>query len=188
MLVVEFCRSFCSEISAFCMVCKLLFLSSITIMMSKLTGTTWVQEIVWQIHNEGAVSSVKQGLRVPFLEVTATHERLVELIDLKTMPSPRVMKIHLTYSTVPKSADKDLMSKYIYLARNPKDVAVSYFHFAEHLKAFGFGFNGPWEFFAKCFMEGNGEYSNFYSLYPFTTDKSERPVKSVCEPAFRTRI
>lgn len=49
-------------------------------MIFKFSGTTWVQEIVWQIYNEGAISSEKQGLRVPFLEVTATHEKLVELI------------------------------------------------------------------------------------------------------------
>ena len=137
---------------------------SLVIMIFKFSGTTWVQEIVWQIYNEGAISSENQGLRVPFLEVTATYEKLVELIDLKTMPSPRVMKTHLPYSTTPRSADKETMSKYIYIARNPKDVAVSYYHFAEHLKAFGFGFNGPWEFFAKCFIEGNGKYSNRYNL------------------------
>lgn len=134
-------------------------------MIFKFSGTTWVQEIVWQIYNEGAISSENQGLRVPFLEVTATYEKLVELIDLKTMPSPRVVKTHLPYSTTPRSADKETMSKYVYIARNPKDVAVSYYHFAEHLKAFGFGFNGPWEFFAKCFIEGNGKYSNRYNLY-----------------------
>ena len=67
-------------------------------MIFKFSGTTWVQEIVWQIYNEGAISSEKQGLRVPFLEVTATHEKLVEVIDLKTMPSPRVMKTHLPVS------------------------------------------------------------------------------------------
>ena len=77
-------------------------------MIFKFSGTTWVQEIVWQIYNEGAISSEKQGLRVPFLEVTATYEKLVELIDLKTMPSPRVMKTHLPYSTTPRSADKEL--------------------------------------------------------------------------------
>ena len=91
-----------------------------------------MQEIVWQIYNKGAVSSVKQAFRVPFLEMTATHEKLVELIDLKTLPSARLIKSHLTYSTTPRSANKDDQCKYIYVARNPKDVAVSYFHFTEH--------------------------------------------------------
>ena len=94
--------------------------------------------------------------------MTATHEKLVELIDLKTLPSPRLIKSHLTYSTTPRSANKDDQCKYIYIARNPKDVAVSYFHFTEYLNVFGADYNGPWEFFAKLFIEGNGK---FYYMY-----------------------
>ena len=94
------------------------------------------------------------------------------------MPSPRVMKTHLTYSTTPRSADKDTMSKYIYIARNPKDVAVSYYHFAEHLKAFGFGFNGPWEFFAKCFTVLR-EMVSTQIVITCTTEETKPPVKSV---------
>ena len=128
------------------------------------SGTTWVQEIVWQIYNKGAVSSVKQAFRFPFLEMTATHEKLVELIDLKTLPSPRLIKSHLTYSTTPRSANKDDQCKYIYIARNPKDVAVSYFHFTEYLNMFGTDYNGPWEFFAKLFIEGNGKFYYMYAV------------------------
>ena len=128
------------------------------------SGTTWVQEIVWQIYNKGAVSSVKQAFRVPFLEMTATHEKLVELIDLKTLSSPRLIKSHLTYSTTPRSANKDDQCKYIYIARNPKDVAVSYFHFTEYLNMFGTDYNGPWGFFAKLFIEGNGKFYYMYAV------------------------
>jgi len=78
--------------------------------------------------------------------------------DPKTMPSPRLMKSHLSYKNTPKSASKDTQCKYIYVARNPKDVAVSYFQFVRSLIIFSNGYNGPWEFFLKLFMEGNGKF------------------------------
>ena len=126
-------------------------------------GTTWVQEIVWQIYNEGAISSAKLLFRFPFLEARACSADEELLVDFKSLPSPRLMKSHLTYSTVPKSADKAARCKYIYIARNPKDVAVSYFHFMEHWKKVGLDdFSGPsWEFCCKLFIEGNGKLVKF---------------------------
>jgi len=114
-----------------------------------------VQEIVWQIHNEGAISSESILKRVPFLE-RATNEKF-PLPDLKTLSSPRLIKSHLPYNHTPKSASKDARCKYIYIARNPKDVAVSYFHFVKRVSANG-KYDGPWEFFLKLFMEGNGKF------------------------------
>ena len=76
-------------------------------------------------------------------------------VDVTTLPSPRLLHTHLTYDVIPKGTD-DTKCKYIYLARNPKDVAVSFYEF---MKAFGsgVGYNGPWEFFARLFVEGKGE-------------------------------
>ena len=43
--------------------------------------------------------------------------------------------------------------KYIYVARNPKDVAVSMFY---HTKAIvQYEFNGNWDCFFELFMQGN---------------------------------
>jgi len=119
------------------------------------SGTTWVQEIVWQMYNEGIISNEKIWLRVPFLE-PATSKNFPQP-DIKTLPSPRLLKSHLSYNNTPKSASKDARCKYIYIARNPKDVAVSYFHFHQTLSTYD-GYNGPWEFFLKLFMEGNGKF------------------------------
>ena len=94
--------------------------------------------------------------RVPFLELTPSE--YVPRRDLITLPSPRLMKSHLSYSAIPKSENEETQCKYIYIARYPKDVAVSYFHYLENMKALGFGYNGPWEFFLNLFLDGKGEF------------------------------
>ena len=123
-----------------------------------------MQEIVWQMYNEGAISNEHIMRRVPFLEVgTIDHDKMPSP-DLRSLPSPRLIKSHLSYSTTPKSANEDMQCKYIYVARNPKDTAVSYFHFMETLAAYN-GFNGPWEFYLKLFKEGNGEFATCASFF-----------------------
>lgn len=121
------------------------------ILRSPCSGTTWIQEIVWQILNDGEVKSTHARERVPFLE-RATHPRSVRL-DINALSSPRILKAHLLYNIIPKSKSDDTKCKYVYLARNPKDVAVSFFQFVTSLKRY----NGPWEFYAKLFVEGNGK-------------------------------
>ena len=74
---------------------------------SLFVGTTWVQEIVWQIYNEGAISSEKQMFRFPFFEASACNANKQMLVDFKTLPSPRLIKTHLTHNTTPRSANKD---------------------------------------------------------------------------------
>lgn len=97
----------------------------------------------------------KTCLRTPLLEmVTRQHWPIA---DIKTMPSPRVIKSHLYYSAIPKGLNEDTQCKYIYIARTPKDVAVSYFHFWGTTRPHN-GYNGPWEFFFKLFVEGNGKF------------------------------
>lgn len=118
------------------------------------SGTTWMQETIWQIYNNGENTSKNIFERVPFLEFSASP-RLGEFADIAKVPSPRLMKSHLSYSIIPKGSSDGTKCKYIYIARNPKDVAVSYFHFTVSLASFGNGYNGPWEFFSKLFIDGN---------------------------------
>ena len=107
-----------------------------------------MREILWQLYNNGEVSERKVFERVPLLE---------RAFDIKgqpgvrTLPSPRLICSHLTYGVIPKGEG----CKYIYIARNPKDVAVSYYEFMKVHGPSG-GYNGPWEFFARIFMEGKG--------------------------------
>ena len=57
-------------------------------------------------------------------------------------------KTHLPYSLVP-GLSEDSPAKYIYVYRNPKDVAVSYYYQAQKTR-------GPisWDEFVDCFMKG----------------------------------
>ena len=40
---------------------------------------------------------------------------------------------------------------------------MSFFKYVTSLKKFGNGYNGPWEFFAKLFIEGNGKFVSVFS-------------------------
>jgi len=111
--------------------------------------------------NEGQVKGKPIFERVPFLEF-ATVTRYPHP-KINTLSSPRILKTHLPYNVVPKGASEDGKCKYIYVARNPKDVAVSYFKYVTSLKKFGNGYNGPWEFFAKLFIGGNGKFVSAFS-------------------------
>ena len=110
------------------------------------SGTTWTQEMVWCICNDYGIESAKSEIlqiRVPFIE----WDHIIDHLDLaelgqkaddgkvKKIPSieemldrksPRIFKTHLPlYALPPKLIDS---CKVVICLRNPKDVAVSYFH------------------------------------------------------------
>ncbi|XP_068705586.1 sulfotransferase 1C2-like [Montipora foliosa] len=122
------------------------------------SGTTWVQEIVWQIVNGGKVSKEKIDYRFPYLEcATAEDSRKT---DFQALPSPRLIKSHLHASAIPKGSGENSRCKYIYVARNPKDVVVSYFHYVQSFEQMN-DFRAPWEFYVDLFIEGNVPYSKW---------------------------
>ena len=130
------------------------------------SGTTWVQEIVWQIFNDGKISEERVESRYPFLEKSQLFDRPGDESDgqkvsVTSRPSPRLIRSHLPYHVIPMSKEERKRSKYIYVARNPRDVAVSYYHFVLSFGPSSY-FKGTWEFFVKLFLEGKSK--DFYSL------------------------
>ena len=130
------------------------------------TGTTWLQEIVWQIYHDGEIS--KEGIysRYPQLEKSQLFQRPGDesQVALNTRPGPRFIKSHLPYHLIPISENEAKRSKYIYIARNPKDVAVSFYHFVCSFGPSSY-FSGTWEFFAKLLVEGKGKLQCFLVYY-----------------------
>ncbi|KAM9156146.1 amine sulfotransferase-like [Pangshura tecta] len=90
------------------------------------SGTVWTQNILSLIYHEGhrdGTENMEIIDRVPWLEYNIRN------MDYFRRPSPRLFASHLPYYLVPRDL-KNRRAKVIYVARNPKDVAVSYFHFS----------------------------------------------------------
>lgn len=72
---------------------------------------------------------------------------------LSAMNTRRFIKTHLPMKLMPHSVLTS-GAKVVYVARNPKDVAVSYYHFSKHR---GFDFKGDFETFVQYFMDDVSE-------------------------------
>ncbi|KAM4018350.1 sulfotransferase 1 family member D1-like isoform 1-T1 [Anomaloglossus baeobatrachus] len=155
-------------------------------------GTTWASEIVDMIYSDGDLEKCRRDAiynRVPYLEFKIPGMPSgVE--QLNGTPSPRLVKTHLPIQLMPDSFwEKN--SKVIYVARNAKDVAVSYFFFHKIVKALPDP--GPWNTFLENYMNGNVGYGSWHDhvkgwwekrhgdniLYLFYEDMKEDPKREL---------
>jgi sulfotransferase family protein len=112
------------------------------------SGTTWVQMILYQIFTNGEMDLAHLNEWSPHFE-----DRIFQLQSIEDLSSPRIIKSHLDYKSIPKGA-----CKYIYVARNGKDVAVSYFHYSRTHMNFTKDFG---EFF-ELFLKGKYNYGSWF--------------------------
>jgi hypothetical protein len=112
------------------------------------SGTTWLQMILYQLTTDGSMDFPHINAVCPWFE------RSLRLgWDLDALPSPRVFKSHLPFDEVPQGP-----GRYLYVARDGKDVAVSYFHFYQsHL-----GFQGNFAEFFKLFLRGEVRHGSWF--------------------------
>ena len=110
-------------------------------------GTTWTQEMVWNICNDldfEKAKSVPQEKRIPFLEHSGLmnagmpEELKTDTLEFVTnLPrsEPRLLKTHLCYDMLPKQV-RDKKPKVIYVTRNPRDAVVSLYNHWKALSGF----------------------------------------------------
>jgi len=125
-------------------------------------GTSWLQEIVWLINNQANVERslvIPSGQRTVYIElIRRDGEEEDRVKSLDTMDCPRHVKWHHPAWLLPQSVTQS--AKIIYLYRNPKDTAVSWFHFQRMNKLYGF--TGTFEEFLPLFMEDKVPYGSYW--------------------------
>uniref|UniRef100_A0A182VV30 Sulfotransferase domain-containing protein n=1 Tax=Anopheles minimus TaxID=112268 RepID=A0A182VV30_9DIPT len=125
------------------------------------SGTTWCQEMVWLICNDlnfEAARAESLRTRFPFLDVSLIHDKDMSSFELvRQTARPRFIKTHLPVSMLPKQYWK-VKPKTVYIKRNPKSVAVSYFH---HSRAIFY--RGSMDTFVRSFMREHQFYSPYHA-------------------------
>lgn len=123
------------------------------------SGTTWLQQVVYLMCNldkkeeEESEDEIMEW-RFPYLE-----HQYPGLKEIDNRPGRRFIKTHLPAHLLPQSI-KDNKCKVIYIYRNPKDVAVSYYHFARMLTFANFV--GTLEEFVWLFLFEKIPYSPYF--------------------------
>ena len=119
------------------------------------SGTTWTEQIVHLLVNQGEQGGQRLTDAVPWVE-TLPHRPGGMTEFLKTMTGRRLFTSHLPLSLMPRPNHTG--AKYIYVARNPKDVAIStYFH--DQSKA---GYEGSWEEHFQLFLRGDTYFGSYF--------------------------
>ncbi len=116
-------------------------------------GTTWAQYIVYLLENDGRPLEAGHRLDDAFPPLEEVGEERV-----RALPEPRLIKTHLPFERAPWSAE----AKYVYVARNPFDCAVSFYH---HTRGFVRHYDfaaGTWDTFFECFIRGEVDFGDYF--------------------------
>ncbi|XP_071550983.1 sulfotransferase 1C4-like isoform X1 [Panulirus ornatus] len=176
--------------------------SDVVVMTWPKCGTTWMQEIVWTMRNnpdlDNPQAMVPTHNRVPFLELDillnsqnipplgedselmkafryrCPHKDpkdgiLMQITEVS--PDPRTIKTHLPFSLLnPHLLDT---AKVIYVARNPKDVVVSYHHHSRLIKFHDF--SSSLDQFVQYFVDDDLVFGPYWMHLKEAWEKREHP-------------
>ncbi|GIJ91126.1 hypothetical protein Asppvi_010091 [Aspergillus pseudoviridinutans] len=119
------------------------------------SGTTWLAFILVLL-----TGKKKDSLENSYVwpESDRTFQGTAE--DLAQLDDPRLFKSHMPYHMALGSPARS-PCRYIYIARNPKDVCTSYYHFERNQSWSGF-FDGGWDRWFEMFVTGKVQRGNWF--------------------------
>ncbi|NXS58823.1 ST2B1 Sulfotransferase, partial [Brachypteracias leptosomus] len=120
------------------------------------SGTTWMQEILTLLFSHGDVVPAKT---IPNWERAPWLEQIYCRAALQDSPTRRLLTTHLPARVLAPALQRS-KAKVIYVARNPKDVAVSFYHF--HRLAKFLPDPGSFDAFLTQFLEGTVHYGSWF--------------------------
>ncbi|XP_045175759.2 amine sulfotransferase-like [Mercenaria mercenaria] len=121
------------------------------------SGTTLTQQIVSLVMTLDFKAATTVQLNERFPQVDITDERYPYFKGVKyieQLPSPRMVKCHLHHFLLPEQL-RNGKGRIIYIARNPKDVVVSWYHLLEWTDELLDDLD-TWDKFLDSFVDGTG--------------------------------
>jgi hypothetical protein len=116
-------------------------------------GTTWAQFIVYLLLHDGEPLSSGTRLDQVFPHLEEVGEHVV-----RALPAPRLIKTHLPFGRTPWHTG----ARYVYVARNPFDCAVSFYHHTRgFVKHYDFA-DGTFDDFFECFVRGEVDFGDYF--------------------------
>ncbi|GAB1301340.1 Sulfotransferase 6B1 [Apodemus speciosus] len=123
-------------------------------------GSNWILHIVSELIF--AVSKKKYACpEFPVLECGDAEKYQKSVRRMKRFPSPRILTTHLHYDKLPQSIITNKV-KILVIFRNPKDTAVSFFHF--HNDVPDIPSYASWDEFFKQFIKGQVSWGSYFDF------------------------
>lgn len=132
-------------------------LSDICLAAYSKSGSTWLIYNILLITCQGKMPEGKD-LADNFLWPAYGSDYILTRERLRNTPPPRIFRSHMPYHMAMGGDPEANLCKYVYIARNPKDVVVSFYYFAQNWG----GYTGPWEHWLSLFMEGKVWYGDWF--------------------------
>ena len=141
------------------------------------SGTMWTLQIARLIQNTGVQDNMILDDVVGYPEGVKASELQGIKTKIEDMAHPRLLWSHFPYPLFPCGSPNTTPCKFINVMRNPKDVAVSLYHFMK----LGYVRDLEWDAFWKMFMEGDVIYGDYFyhilSWWPHRNDENVLMLK-----------
>jgi hypothetical protein len=116
-------------------------------------GTTWVQYIVYLLLHGGEPLPHGTGINDVFPHLEEVGEAAV-----RALSAARLVKTHLPFERTPWHP----RARYVHVARNPFDCAVSFYHHTRgFVKHYDFA-EGTFDEFFECFVRGEVDFGDYF--------------------------